>query len=309
MATIYSRIDKNGNKRYYGSIYHNGKRTRKSLGCSKQSAETLMKELEYKLLFNVQTSETKPQIPSYEKAILSFLKEVKRTSVKIKQVCDIQTKLNYFKDYCFSIGVNELDEINRSHANTYIIKRSGTKLAAATLNMEFRFIKRFFNHCIMMEWINLNPFFGIKYIKDRRNLKRYFFSGDDLSTIMNNANIYYDFYMILLNTGIRSTDAYSLKPEHIKDNYLVKQMNKTGDWLNIPLTATAQQILEKLISGKFIFSELQTSFQRRKCTEYLQSNFEHDFVRKNNINLHTFRHTYAHNMLNKGVPKEVLLFR
>ena len=55
-----------------------------------------MKELEYKLLFNVQISETKLQIPSYEKAILSFLKEVKRTSVKIKQVCDIQTKLNIF---------------------------------------------------------------------------------------------------------------------------------------------------------------------------------------------------------------------
>ena len=53
----------------------------------------------------------------------------------------------------------------------------------------------------MMEWINLNPFFGIKYIKDRRNLKRYFFTDDDLSTIMNNANIYYDFYVILLNTG------------------------------------------------------------------------------------------------------------
>ena len=107
MASIYSRLDKSGNKRYYGSIYHNGKRTRKSLGCSKQSAETLMKELEYKLVFNVQTSETKSQIPSYEKAILSFLKEVERTIVKIKQVCDIQTKLNYFKNYCFSIGINE----------------------------------------------------------------------------------------------------------------------------------------------------------------------------------------------------------
>ena len=89
----------------------------------------------------------------------------------------------------------------------------------------------------MMGWINLNPCFGIKYIKDRRNLRRYFFTDDDLSTIMNNANIYYDFYMILLNTGIRSTDAYSLNPEHIKDNYIVKQMNKTGDWLNIPLPA------------------------------------------------------------------------
>ena len=123
---------------------------------------------------------------------------------------------------------------------------------------------------------------------------------------MGNTDKYHDFYTLLLITGIRSTDAFTLKPKHIQDNYLVKQMNKTGDWLNIPLPATAQQILEKLISGEFIFDELQTSFQRRKCTEHLQSNFEHDFVRKNNINLHTFRHTYAHNMLNKGVPKEVL---
>jgi integrase len=158
----------------------------------------------------------------------------------------------------------------------------------------------------MMGWINLNPFFGIKYIKDRRNLKRYFFSDDDLSVIMGNTDKYHGFYTLLLNIGIRSTDAFTLKPEHIQDNYLIKQMNKTGDWLNIPLPTTAQQILEKRISDEFIFNELQTSSQRRKCTEHLQSNFEHDFVRKNNINLHTFRHTYAHNMLNKGVPKEVL---
>ena len=71
-----------------------------------------MKELEYKLLLNIQTSKTKPQIPRYEKAILSFLKEVKRTSVKIKQVCDIQTKLNYFKNYCFSMGIDDLNTLN-----------------------------------------------------------------------------------------------------------------------------------------------------------------------------------------------------
>ena len=110
-----------------------------------------MKELEYKLLFHIQTSETKPQIPSYEKAILSFLKEVKRTSVKIKQVCDIQTKLNYFKNYCFSMGIRDLDAVKRNHANTYIVKRSGTKFAPATLNMEFRFIKRFFYY-----WSNIH---------------------------------------------------------------------------------------------------------------------------------------------------------
>ena len=70
MATIYSRIDKNISKRYYGSIYHNGKRTRKSLGRSKQSAEALIRILEYELLFDIKDSKRKPQIPSYEKAIL-----------------------------------------------------------------------------------------------------------------------------------------------------------------------------------------------------------------------------------------------
>ena len=101
MASIYFRIDKNGNKKYYGSIYNNGNRIRKFLGCSKQSAEAVIKKIEYELLLNIQSYDAKPHLPKYEKAILSFLKKVKRTSVKVKQVSDIHTKVNYFKDYCF----------------------------------------------------------------------------------------------------------------------------------------------------------------------------------------------------------------
>jgi hypothetical protein len=114
MASIYSRIDKNGNKKYYSSIYHNGKRIRKFFGNLKELAETPLKKSEYELLFNIQNSNNKYQIPSYEKAILSFLNKVERTSVKFKQIYDIHTKLKYFKDYCFSIGIGELDEIGVS---------------------------------------------------------------------------------------------------------------------------------------------------------------------------------------------------
>ena len=95
MASIYSRLDKNGNKRYYGSIYHNGNRIRKFLGNSNELAKAALKKLEYELLFNIQNYNTKHQIPYYEKAILSFLKEVKRISVKVKQISDIHTKVNY----------------------------------------------------------------------------------------------------------------------------------------------------------------------------------------------------------------------
>ena len=107
MASIYSRLDKNCNKKYYCSIYHNDKRIRKFLGNSKELAEAALKKLEYELLFNIQNFITKHQIHCYEKAILSFLKEVERTSVKVKQVSDIHTKLNSFKDYCSSIDIQD----------------------------------------------------------------------------------------------------------------------------------------------------------------------------------------------------------
>ena len=107
MASIYSKLDKSSNKRSYNSSYHNGKRIRKFLGCSKQLSKAIIKKLKYKLLLNTQNSETQSHRINFEKAILSFLKEVERTSVKIKQVCDIQTKLNYFKNYCFSMGIRD----------------------------------------------------------------------------------------------------------------------------------------------------------------------------------------------------------
>ena len=52
--------------------------------------------------------------------------------------------------------------------------------------------------------------------------------------------------------------------------------------------------------------EVLSDRQRKNCTKLIQSHFSPSFVRKNNINLHTFRHTYAHTMLDKGMPKEVL---
>ena len=107
MASIYYRLDKSGNKRYYGSIYNNGKRIRRFLGCSRQSARALIKKFEYELLLNIESSTTEYKPISFEQAILSFKKDIERTGVKVKQISVITNKVNYFKNYCFSLGVNE----------------------------------------------------------------------------------------------------------------------------------------------------------------------------------------------------------
>ena len=108
MASIYFRLDKSGNKRYYGSIYNNGKRIRKFLGCSRQSAQALIKKFEYELLLNIESSITESKPISFEQAILSFKKDIERTGVKVKQISVITTKVNYFKYYCLSLGIKEL---------------------------------------------------------------------------------------------------------------------------------------------------------------------------------------------------------
>ena len=120
MASIYFRLDKSGNKRYYGSIYNNDKRICKFLSCSRQSVQALIKKFEYELLLNIESLDVKPQPISFEQSILSFKKDIERTGVKVKQISVITTKVNYFKNYCFSLGIKELDEIQRSHANSYI---------------------------------------------------------------------------------------------------------------------------------------------------------------------------------------------
>ena len=123
---------------------------------------------------------------------------------------------------------------------------------------------------------------------------------------MSKSGKFHDFYYLLLHTGIRSTDAYKLKPEHFEDNYLKVKMNKTGDFLHVPMPYHVLEVLRPRMADSTLFPLLKSDRQRRNCVKNIQRLFEPEFVRNNNINLHTFRHTYAHTMLNKGVPKEVL---
>ena len=119
------------------------------------------------------------------------------------------------------------------------------------------------------------------------------------------------FYEVLLYTGIRPTDCYKLAKKHLQGRYLTLRMNKTGGRLSIPLSNHIISTLEALsghceFDETLLFKTFKSDRQKKNCVKTMQSNFTADFVRINNINLHTFRHTYAHNMLNKGVPKEVL---
>ena len=316
MATIFTRQSNDGRVSYYANISINGKRIRRFAGYTKEAAKLKLKRFEYEAVFTKQS----PSV-TIDKAYSSYMDYIQTTSINPGQVKVIKRKVKWFCDHCKAKGITKLEDVKSSHSKAYITKRSGTmvqssyhcgeeqiyqKISPSTLNREIGFIKRFFNYCIDMEWMDRNPFRSVKPFKVKSNGQRYHFTPDQLELIMAHAGRFYDFYYLLLHTGIRCTDAYKLKPEHFDGKYIKVQMNKTGDFLHVPIPPHVLDVLQPRMANCTLFAPLKSDRQRRNCVKNIQRLFEPDFVRKNNINLHTFRHTYAHNMLNKGVPKEVL---
>ena len=324
MASLFTLRTSDGTTTYYGSVYIDGKRYRKKLSTTKSTAQKMLTQYERVLAINPPTI-IHNEIPLVQ-AKLKFLKDIELTSNIHKKYFDvIKSNLTLFITFCISHDVADVGNVAVEHAKEYFHLRCKSraynkyqsniddyipKLTPKTINSELSILKRFFNYCIDMQWIESNPFRLIKALKIPIK-ERYFFSDNELNMILENAGKYKVFYEVLLHTGIRPTDCYKLAKKHLEGRYLTLRMNKTGGRLSIPLSNYIISTLEVLsrrceTDETLLFEAFKSDRQKKNCVKTMQANFTKDFVRENNINLHTFRHTYAHNMLNKGVPKEVL---
>ena len=306
MSTIYKKKLKNKSV-YYGNFYIDGKRIRKRLSSDKKVAKEKLRRLELELLNPVVSVDI---VYAYKMFCdQPYLKDLNRASFVPIDRC-----MRMFVDFCSQRRKHTLRLVTPQVAQEFIVYRSNmkiykygqmVKISDSTLNRNIGYLKRFFNFCIEMEYINRNPFMSIKNVRKKGVSQRFFFTDDHLTKIMKNAGKFKDLYIFLIETGIRATDVFNLKQKHISENYLIKKMNKTGDYLNVPLSKKALDVVQ-LRTAEYIFPEVRLESQRRKVYDNLKSNFNEEFLRKNHINLHTFRHTFAHKMLNKGVPKEIL---
>jgi len=324
MASLFTLRTSDGTTTYYGSVYIDGKRYRKKLSTTKSTAQKMLTQYERELAINPPLI-INDEIPLVQ-AKLKFLKDIELTSTIHQKYFDvIKSNLTLFITFCISHDVADVGNVAVEHAKEYFHLRCKSraynkyqsniddyipKLTPKTINSELSILKRFFNYCIDMQWIESNPFRLIKALKIPIK-ERYFFSDNELNMILENGGKYKAFYEVLLHTGIRPTDCYKLAKKHLQGRYLTLRMNKTGGRLSIPLSNYIISTLEVLSrrcesDETLLFEAFKSDRQKKNCVKTMQANFTKDFVRKNNINLHTFRHTYAHNMLNKGVPKEVL---
>jgi len=322
MAVITKFKTKTGVIHYYGDFVVNGKRYRRFLGFSRKVAKLALQDLEYDLRYSKTDSDNITK--TYTQAVNKFLTHVELTGSSQSQVKYISSRLHRFYHFCTEQGIVDLEKITQEHAQAFLVVRTNDRLtnaynygndkgwkhpATSTINRDIGFQKRFYNFCLDNGWITKNPWVTVMRIVDKEgNKPRYSFSDVELSDIFEKAGSFYDFYYVLLHTGIRPTDAFVLQSDSFTGGGLTMRQRKTGDWLrNIPISQSViDQIADRLRRDGYLFPELQYEKNKIKARQLIQSLYEPDFIREHNINLHTFRHTYAHRMLNSGMPKEVL---
>ena len=298
-------------RRYEGGDYCvdttvNGRRIRKSPSTDKRVAEKLAVSLEYGAL-----SDTPVYTIKLNEAFIKFEHHVHNSGVTVAQQRLVISYVKGFVDWC---DKDILESITPEMAHNYISVRSDNTgnakygggsvnyVKPSTVNKTIQALKRFFTFCIDMELTGKNPFSSVKCLPTKK-VQRYFLNSDEEKMVIN-SDQYGDLYEFLLETGLRCTDVFSLTSDCISSNKLTIRMKKTGDFLCIPLTPRALEI----IKGRegLLFPEVKSQRKQKYARKHLQSLFNAEYVRIKNITFHTLRHTYAHKCLDKGMPKEHL---
>ena len=176
MASLFTLKTLDGTTTYYGSIYIDGKRYRKKLSTTKSTAQKMLTQYERELAINPPT--ISHDDIKLKQARLDFLKDIELTSIiHQKYFAVIQSTLNRFITFCRSHDVEDVENVAVDHAKEYFHLRCKDraynkyqcnlddyipKLTPKTINSELNILKRFFNYCIDMEFIESNPFRLIK---------------------------------------------------------------------------------------------------------------------------------------------------
>ena len=293
------------NNTYY-SDYRNsyGKRVRVSLGKDLKQARI---ELATLMANGTSSGTLSTAKMKYEKAVNFFIKSVyqvanawKNKSLSSKsqpRMCVLvlkrlqkHSKLKY------------IDSFEHKHIRMFI-DNIVKKISSHAANKHLIHIKRFFSYCADMDYIVKTPVRRIDKLK-LTIPRRYHFTTEEVTKIMENAGEFKPFFVMMLETGLRPTDTYDLRQEHFEDGCLKRYSNKTGEFIHIPISKTAIKTIHHLPARLFPYANDRR--WRTIALLNLQNNFDYGYVKKNNIRLHTFRHTFAMSKLADGVPKEAI---
>lgn len=298
MGTIYKR-----NKIWYIDYRVNGKRIRKRIGPSKKVAELALKDIEVKLAKSeIGIVERKKKIHDYIEDFTKFLEVNKKPKTALRYLEVISHFRSFLSNYP---NITLLSQIQSKIIEDYKQQRIN-HVKPKTVNFELGILRYLFNVAIRDNYLSKNPVTEVEKMKWKRKQPR-FLTKEEIKMILNNCSKrLYPIFLTFLYTGMRKDELRNLEWNDIDfENRLIRiQVKdfwepKNGISRNIPMNDGLFDILKKPDrKSNWLFSTASGNQVRHLRRDLIRVC---DKIGIKNVNLHTFRHTFASHLVMAGV--------
>lgn len=300
MGNVFKR-----GKYWYIDYYADGRRYRESQGKHKKFAELRLKEIE------LQIAREELRIPK-DSAIDEFFENFlayAEAHVMPKTLEKFVTVINCFERFRSKFkSVSMLSKVTPAFLEDFKLARM-KKVSKGTVNHDIKIIGIIFNWAVEHNLIKNNPAKEVKRLKVESKQPR-FFSKEEIKLILSRCpERLYAPFMILLHTGMRRGEVANLEWDDVDFERKVIKIRQKDGWLpkgkrerEIPINEVLYELLLKMRKE----SERSSVVDKNGVKRYDRALWENFWrlakrLGVKNVNIHTFRHTFASYLIMSGV--------
>lgn len=220
--------------------------------------------------------------------------------------------ITIFKEYLSSLKINYL-KVDKDIIREYLKVLGNSNYKSSSVNRILSSLKNYYDYLEYKHLIEYNPLKDLNRPKKEKRLPN-FINNNDYEKIIKKSLERTDFIgrrntlllELLYSSGIRISEALNIKIKDINmGDKSIRILGKGSKMRIVYFGEYAKEYLEEYLkvrnsSLEYLFLNKNNTLLTRRGAEYIISNLVKTSLLKKKVTPHTFRHSYATEMLNNG---------
>lgn len=220
--------------------------------------------------------------------------------------------ITIFKEYLSSLKINYL-KVDKDIIREYLKVLGNSNYKSSSINRILSSLKNYYDYLEYKHLIEYNPLKDLNRPKKEKRLPN-FINNNDYEEIIKKSLERTDFIgrrntlllELLYSSGIRISEAINIKIKDINiSDKSIRILGKGSKMRIVYFGEYAKEYLEEYLkvrnsSLEYLFLNKNNTILTRRGAEYIISNLVKTSLLKKKVTPHTFRHSYATEMLNNG---------